>query len=124
MGLGPGTVGFNRDPGAGSTDANILIMQARGRIMSATVDREPNDEVLLVLGSTNAGITALAASVSELAKGVEDVATAVEEIARNLPSNGGNGRVAKAKALAIPAGAGIGFTGVAVYIIDLLKSAG
>ena len=100
------TQGFDRLETGGS-NADILINQARNRIMNPNVDREPNDDVLLVLGATNAGIKGLANSI--------------EQLAASLPKNG-NGRMAKVKQIGVPAAGGAGLVAVVTAVARLLES--
>ena len=77
---------FNR-PGRAESEAEIYIRQARERLADPEVERLPNDTVLVVLGA---------------------VLTAIET---RLPRNG-NGRMAKANQVGVPAAGGVGLFAV------------
>ena len=101
-----GTQRFDRPQGSGGgSTADILINQARNRIMDPNVDREPNDDVLLVLGQTNASI--------------DNLANRIQHLVDQMPKNG-NGRMAKAKQVGVPAAGGAGLFAVFDVVVRLI----
>ena len=81
----------------GST-ADLLIEQARNRILDPNVEREPNDDVLLVLGA---------------------VMGSIQDLGTRLPRNG-NGRMAKARQVGIPAAGGMGVFAVVEQVVRMI----